>query len=276
MRIPLHKVYRAFPEFDRFSDERCEAYMLYVHRRYASRLTTVGILVWLGAIFSTVVGLFPVTRIGTALTRWYSKSAYPPDDLWYASIVLPLAILMLICALAALVVRDIHLRGVMRRQLKGVTCAACSYSLLGAVVSGDSVRCPECGEAFFISARGLRPEDFQVGRDDLPGVADLPPAIRTVTEPPPPDLDPAHKSQLLSRVRTRRDDEAKSKPPHQACTQCGFNLHGLVPLESVLRCPECGQGHAAIDMEQKQRLVRAVEHVRRQVEQRSAPDQRHG
>lgn len=272
MRIPLHKVYRAFPEFDRFSDERCEAYMLYVGRRYAGSLTAVGLLVWLGAIVGTLVGLVPAVRIGAAISRWYAKSPYPPDEYWVISILLPLAALMLACALVALVVRDVHLRSVMRKQLKGITCPGCSYSLLGAVVQEGCVRCPECGDVLRLAERGLRVADFQVGSDDLPGVGDLPPDFRQ-TPVPAPDLDPAHKGQLLSLVRARRSPDSPAPVPAGACTRCGFNLAGLAPVESVLRCPECGQGHTIIDTAEKAHLVEAVERTRASIERRSRTSQ---
>lgn len=242
--------------------------MLYVGRRYAGSLSAVGFLVWLGAVLATLVGLVPVVRIGAAISRWYAKSPYPPDEYWVISILLPLAVLMLACAVVALVARDVHLRSVMRKQLKGITCPACSYSLLGAVVREGCVRCPECGGVLRIAERGLREEDFRVGADDLPGVGDLPPDFRR-TPAPPPDLDPAQKGQLLSLVRARRSPDVPAQVAAGICTRCGFSLAGLAPVEGVLRCPECGQGHTIIDTSEKAHLVEAVERTRASIERRS-------
>lgn len=211
MRIPLHKVYRAFPEFDRFPDARCEAYMQYVRVRYAASLWSVGITVWAGAAVASLLGLWPVMFAASRFARWYAGSLRPPDRALNPAVAVGAAVVMGGCALVAFVIRDVHLRRVMHAQLRGVTCAACSYNLLGAVVTGGMVRCPECGGSFVIAERNLRPEDFQVGRDDLPGVEDLPPRLRPMPPPAPVVLDPAEKRQLLGRVRTRRDAEVTSR-----------------------------------------------------------------
>jgi hypothetical protein len=71
-------------------------------------------------------------------------------------------------AVAALLLRDVHFRRVPARQLRGVTGAKCSYSLLGAKVENGAVRCPEYGDQFFLHQRGLVEADFRIEGDALP------------------------------------------------------------------------------------------------------------
>lgn len=46
MRIPLNKVYRAFPELDQFSDEQCE---VFVKRVLSVRIQTILVRVGCGS-----------------------------------------------------------------------------------------------------------------------------------------------------------------------------------------------------------------------------------
>jgi hypothetical protein len=198
VRIPFEKVYRAFPEFDRFSDQRCEAYLRYVRERYAwMPLATV--VLWIGGfLLGAMCGMLSFVWARRLLPRALWKATVGSDDTGVSvvSSVVLLAVSIGVPVLLAVIVRDRLLRTVLRKQLRGVECKQCGYSLLGAAVTEGCVQCPECGHAFAIFKHGLTPKDFDVrAENDLPAAA----------EPPKPiELDWAEKQRLIDRLREGR------------------------------------------------------------------------
>ncbi|HZW06547.1 MAG TPA: hypothetical protein VFF65_05440 [Phycisphaerales bacterium] len=147
MRVPGSKVYRAFPELDRFTDEQCCRFLKAVKRdRWLARIGRVTVIVavfvatMLGVAVPSVIVISLLGRSGivTAETNWGMAALL-------AALVLP----VLAALLAAFAARDL----VLRRRLRSVIndrgkCASCGYLLLGMPVRQDLVViCPECGEA---------------------------------------------------------------------------------------------------------------------------------
>lgn len=144
VRLIRNKIYRAFPELDRFTDEQCERFVRSANSSWVRRLgrwivvgvTSFGLLIlviagfvafdqmldaklqrlgWMGALLG-LVGF--VVATGAALT-------------------------------AGLVLRDWILRRRVRQLIARCgACPACHYSLLGMRVGENlTIVCPECGRA---------------------------------------------------------------------------------------------------------------------------------
>lgn len=200
MRLPLFDVYRAFPEFDHFSDDRCRGYVRYVWSRYGTGLALGAGALLVCAVTACVVATPFVATFASRSVLPFVEAAglHVPLQLVEAS---SLALAYLLIALPALALRDWQYRRVLRRHLVGVRCARCDYSLLGARVIEGHVMCPECAHAFAIASRGLTEQDFMADGDGLPGT---PTGVPDEADPPTPELDPAEKEALLRRVGERR------------------------------------------------------------------------
>ena len=78
MRIPISKIYRAFPEFDAFTDEQCERFMLRVKLSGSKQAVPilVGVLVALATlIVSCTVTGFIYEAIQSGLERQSLRKA---------------------------------------------------------------------------------------------------------------------------------------------------------------------------------------------------------
>jgi len=142
MRIPLTRVWRAFPELDRFTEEQCKRFVRAACKRgwgrhvHRALIAFVTLLLWAVCFFGWI---YAVDIAGDG--RWARRL---PDVLVY--FVAP-AIAFSIPAVVMLVLKDLFLRRRVRYVIRARgTCPACRYSLLGIVVSaGNIVICPECG-----------------------------------------------------------------------------------------------------------------------------------
>ncbi len=135
MRLPLSKVYRAFPELDRFDDAACRAFVSDVSRQHWwSALQT--------AIFSVVVAVLlalgGLLIIGTemaqrqsVLTRWGELAG--------------LIVVFVGPILFGMAMRDWWLRRRLQERIDASRCFACNYSLVGMPAEEAGIRCPECG-----------------------------------------------------------------------------------------------------------------------------------
>lgn len=141
MPLIARKVYRAFPELDRFSDEQCNRFVGAVNRRpirRALRMLCVGVCV----LFAAAVAFYVFTRLfyrdDGLLKRW----AKP----WWLIDTLQLMLPLLVAGFCGLVTRDLVIRLQIRViiRIRG-TCLRCGYSLLGIRVVQNRVTCPECG-----------------------------------------------------------------------------------------------------------------------------------
>ena len=144
MRLPRSKVYRAFPELDRFSDEQCEHFLVAARRGRRQRVGrfVLQLLALLTALAVGAGAYWGLTRV-TILNPTRIGSGTLADVVFGLALVLELGA----GGLAWLLAKDRLLRGRIRRVLntRG-SCAACGYVLAGLPVSGDGhVICPECG-----------------------------------------------------------------------------------------------------------------------------------
>ncbi|MCK4873760.1 MAG: hypothetical protein KAS72_13645 [Phycisphaerales bacterium] len=91
------------------------------------------------------------------------------EELVMVAIAIPL---LLAAGIGALRVRDVLLgrllREALRGRLKKLRCPGCRYSLIGLRVSGDVVRCPECGGAVTLAELGLDSPDDLLPPVDAP------------------------------------------------------------------------------------------------------------
>ena len=149
MRVPGTKIYRAFEELDRFSDEQCERFLaaaLRPMRRTLRWVVSGGIgaaLVAIGLIASFwIMNQIPLERgEATSLRFW--------------GILLAMAVAMATVAVfAAALVRDALLRRRLQKLIgTGATCRGCRYGLLGLILSAENtVACPECGQINTVNA----------------------------------------------------------------------------------------------------------------------------
>jgi hypothetical protein len=151
--VPLSKVYRAFPELDRFSDQECADFV--------ARARTRGRLVlwpWATALVLGVVWWFGLRPIATwAAAAMFSERT---GDLTLLAAILGFFTLAVgTTGFAAFTVRDAILRDLVRGRINTARCPACKHSLLGLpLVPGteaESVRCPECGSVTALAMIGL-------------------------------------------------------------------------------------------------------------------------
>jgi hypothetical protein len=159
MRLPLSKVYRAFPELDRFDDARCDSFVATARRaeRGVSTLLVLALIPWcIGGFIVIVFGAFyafgPLLR-----NAGYANSSV--DWSAIAFLVIPMCG-VLAPAFAWLWVRDLWLRRAVARRINVCACVKCHYSLLGLPVVSGAVKCPECGDRQDLASLGLTASDI--------------------------------------------------------------------------------------------------------------------
>ncbi|MBS0198526.1 MAG: hypothetical protein JSR77_17380 [Planctomycetes bacterium] len=159
MRLPASKVYRAFPELDRFSDEQCEGFVALIRRKRSGSFNSVMLL---GTLAGLLV-LGPVIEFQKFMTERIEVyvPALPDSWLWaIAKFLLFVIVTSIIVAAATYIPRDVWMRAVISRVIRRARCLGCGYTLLGLDVQGDLVTCPECGEKSSLSQRGLSEGDI--------------------------------------------------------------------------------------------------------------------
>jgi DNA-directed RNA polymerase subunit RPC12/RpoP len=155
VRLPLDKIYRAFPELDRFSDAACRRFVRQAARR--NRLSQLRLAV------------MAIPLAGLVLVAWYIFGAVVgkavPSRFWED---MPGALIMIVywiagpvvAILSGLMLRDSWLRRMIAKQLIDTRCTNCSYSLLGLEVLKGKIQCPECGHSRVLAESGLTASDF--------------------------------------------------------------------------------------------------------------------
>lgn len=167
MRIPLFKVYRAFPELDYLPDGECERVVRLVRTKRSGLvagmpwlLTALGVAAWPGG-WALAVGLLGEARVARVVP-------IPADG--DARLILLAVTTIVFAALAHFVARDLALWFALRAEVDGARCPKCAQSLLGVRIQyvgvdvstpGRSfVRCPECGRNHNLLEIGLTPRDL--------------------------------------------------------------------------------------------------------------------
>ena len=145
MRLITRKLWRAFPELDRFDDERCERFVMMSRRKLfpATLRSLVAGAVWLVGFAPTIILCEIVLETSEQSLGWAGRH----QTLLYLFAFLILAAGLFAGSVLAMLARDRLLRGRVRRLLAARgKCAKCRYSLWGLPVPDNlTVICPECG-----------------------------------------------------------------------------------------------------------------------------------
>lgn len=159
MRIPTSKIYRAFPELDRFTDYQCQLLMRRVRLQLGATLGWTALIV--GAYFALMI------VVGMALgflAAILGESADVPIKYEQFVTLLILLVLIGLPALGCVYLRDAILRYRLSRsidyEINRIRCLHCKYILIGQVPSGGYVGCPECGASFKLGELGLTEDDL--------------------------------------------------------------------------------------------------------------------
>ena len=135
MRLVTRKIWRAFPELDRFDDKHASAFV-----RAAGRSLWALTVRWVATLGTGLVLIVPALALAISLG---GRGGTGITLAW----VLGFCVLSLVAFGSAMLVRDTLLRRRVRRviALRG-TCINCRYVLLGMPVGADlKIHCPECG-----------------------------------------------------------------------------------------------------------------------------------
>jgi hypothetical protein len=145
MRILVRRIYRAFPELDRYSDEQCLRFVRATRKRFWVRMGHWTIIAAVGlACFFGILVLW--AYVSNELERY--QNAARRDMPWLELIaVLGCVPTASIVPVASFLTRDFLLRRRVRYVLRmRSACPRCAYRLIGLSVSPDhKITCPECG-----------------------------------------------------------------------------------------------------------------------------------
>ena len=158
MRLPISKIYRAFPELDRFSDEQC---LVYVARARSRKLGS-GCLMLVGASLAGIGAAAVMAILTSQLFLPIAKSMglRASAELELAGGMLLFGAHIVVAFLVGLMIRDAWLRRAILGCLESDRCPKCDYSLLGLPVHAGVVTCPECGFASELKTMGVTEEDL--------------------------------------------------------------------------------------------------------------------
>lgn len=160
MRLPISKVYRAFPELDAFDDAACRRYVQLANEQFG---TSKSGWIALGLIIAFAIALPGAAFLPVLCDRADQKLMWKVDPA-YTLGGLYMAVVLLMAFTPLLLLRDAWLKRAILEKLRLARCPRCSYSLLGLAVKDGAVTCPECATPFVLSERGMRPEDL-IARD---------------------------------------------------------------------------------------------------------------
>ena len=140
IRLITRKIWRAFPELDRFSDEQCQRFV-----KAAGRQRWFVFATWGAVTVVFAAGL----ALASVLTRWTDSAMrydFPVVPAWMILFVV-LTAGVAAAGLAAMLTRDKILRRRIALVLKyRGSCVGCRYSLVGLPVPDSlCIVCPECG-----------------------------------------------------------------------------------------------------------------------------------
>ncbi|MCH7791072.1 MAG: hypothetical protein IID31_02180 [Planctomycetes bacterium] len=156
MRLPLTKLYRAFPELDPFTDEQCLWYIARAKRKHKVRNAI--------ALFGVVALGFPAwglfALLAWPIVAWIGGRSFAAHRIPLGLLGFIIGVSAVLAAVCTMLARDRWLRWMIRKVLNRAVCPSCEYSLLGLRVENDGVVCPECGASLSLTTMGLTPEDL--------------------------------------------------------------------------------------------------------------------
>ena len=156
MRLPLTKLYRAFPELDPFTDEQCLWYIARAKRKHKVRNAIA--LFGVAALGFTAWGLFGL--LAWPIVEWIGGRNFAAHRMPVGLLGFIIGVSAVLAAVCTMLARDRWLRWMIRKVLRRAACPSCESSLLGLRVENDGVVCPECGAALSLTTMGLTPEDL--------------------------------------------------------------------------------------------------------------------
>jgi hypothetical protein len=159
MRLPLSKVYRAFPELDRFNDAQCQEYVRKVRKRFRRGRRRIDVIRAAGLLLLGAGSLVLTSFLITG-----NMSGLPFHEGLFARYPFLGASAMAVCtAVPALAfyfgVDHVWLRRRIAAHMRDIRCVECGYALLGLSVKDGVVTCPECGERVDLAMLGLTAAD---------------------------------------------------------------------------------------------------------------------
>jgi len=165
MRILTRKIHRAYPELDKFDDDVCRQYVKRANRPENAWKFWLIVFVILPVSWGVWIGMMYVTLLIVDQHNFDSFNSFEISD--YIMIVIYFFSgtgVAWLPAFSALLFRDRWLHRCIRKQLIGVQCPTCGYSLIGLTLLKDtqdpSVHCPECGHATTLKDMGLTQADI--------------------------------------------------------------------------------------------------------------------
>jgi len=249
VRIPLSKIYRAFPEFDPFPDEECERYIRYAYRQAQFRIGCVPLI-----IGAAVFAVWSPTLM--MISRALGPSARPGGTGDWILVTLVISAIV-VPGLCGLIARDRILLRVLHDRIKTARCPQCQFSLLGLPVVNGAARCPECGTNIALHQHNLTAEDLQIRRVgeagapdegyercvkcrfDVRGVSII---QNTVRCPECGHVEVLHKRAVIESVYGGRTPHAYVDQHARitVCPTCRQTLLGMPIYDGEARCQGCG------------------------------------
>jgi hypothetical protein len=162
VRIPVTKVYRAFPQLDEFSDEECQRFVLRAEQDYPGSKTTA----MFTGVVALLIGLIVLgvleSYLWTAISA--NMSALGRANARETLVLLSAGFMVLCFGVGMFCVRDRWLIRTITLRVRQTSCPGCGYSLLGLAVDKGVVKCPECAAPYFLADHGLTAEDLLAPR----------------------------------------------------------------------------------------------------------------
>jgi hypothetical protein len=165
VRLISRKIWRAFPELDRYDDEVCQRY---IARALATRNTSLHRTLLITSIIAAFFVSVTIAGFHFAFLYWFARLLNNGNQI---SVMVDTFLNLLVFVsfiwmpyLTGLIVRDQLLHRSLRLHFEGAICPKCRYSLVGLELHGPDgskrVKCPECGRDMALSIINLTEADI--------------------------------------------------------------------------------------------------------------------